>query len=145
MSAADDGLDDPGSVDRLVERYRRYAREVRSPDRALRLIHEACADEASQASDQVDELVRTMGPGALPLLVRLALSAPDEDFLAFFAAGPLEGWMGHAREEDVARAAVEARREPRFREATKHVVLSEQRQRLWERLVGGSGVIEALG
>lgn len=142
MSPVDDGPDDEG---RLSEHYWQHAHEVRGLDRALRLVHGVGTSEASRADGGVREAVDALGPHLLPLTVRLALSAPDEDSPVFFAAGPLEDWVGRVPEEDLARAAVEARGEPRFREATKHVVLCEQRRRLWEHLTGRPGGTRALG
>lgn len=69
---ADETDHDARASDRPEVRGGRYADEIRNPDRALRLVLQAGASEASQADDRVHELVDSVGPRALPLLVRLA-------------------------------------------------------------------------
>jgi hypothetical protein len=109
----------PGTTDTLVAGYfARYA--AMRGDRSERLAAERTADPAADSLDDA------FGPGGdpeagWPLLIALIEHAPDDEALAFVAAGPLEDLIRHHGPRFGERLVDRARQDERFREAIRLV------------------------
>jgi hypothetical protein len=108
------------SQDDFIRRYFQDWRVLRSGNRAERL---AVRDAEDQPTDEQIEMLHTLTEPerAWPVILALIEAAPNEEALAFVAAGPLEDLIQSHGNDFADRIIERARRDPRFRSALRDV------------------------
>lgn len=106
-------------LDTFVEEYFAQYRDFTSKSREVRMA--VLASEGEDRSGQLDEMIlwgsEADQEAAWPMLLALIERAPDDESLAFVAAGPLEDMILKRHDRFGDRILGEARRNPRFRHA----------------------------
>jgi hypothetical protein len=134
----------PAELDDFVRRYFREEQILRAGSREERVAGEQ-APLGSQAGFNLDLTLWRGLPGAeeaWPLILALVERAPDDEALAFVAAGPLEDLVRRHGVAFADRLIGHTRRDPRFRQALAGIWGWEDLpQPLRGRLIGLLGLI----